>query len=373
MLVFDRQKLFDLCLKAFLFLSPLFFFKTQYLSFARGMFFMLGAFALYGISLMCEQKRTCRSLWLSLFLTAAFVRIFFGEAICDPRAEWFNFWLSCAEFMYVLCGVLLFRTVYCYADNIKQYFKPVAAVCAVNCLLAVSQFIGWDFMWTHASAINGFMETPSQLGQYSAMSLPVLVYLHPVLAVLPVVCLLLARSVSPILAAFIGMAVMMYACAVKRIWLILLSLAFVAFIGFNAEYIKSKFACRPIMWRETIKVALQKPYLGWGYRSFNEKVRGVGAKGALGGTEFSRAHNDYAHTAQETGFPILGLFILFIINVFRKFMRVVRDDLVLALFGAVFIPLIIMGGQTFIRYASVAGTFIVLSALFCVKVEACNG
>ena len=75
----DRQKIFDLALKVFLFLSPLFTFRTMHLSFARAMFFVLGSFVLFAIALGCKQKRPLNNVWVSPFLLLAFVRIFFDN------------------------------------------------------------------------------------------------------------------------------------------------------------------------------------------------------------------------------------------------------------------------------------------------------
>ncbi len=365
----NRQKIFDYALKTFLFLSPLFFFQTYKLSFARGMFFILGTFVLFAISLGLEQKRKFSNVWLSVFLLLAFVRMFFDNGLSNSPNEWFNFWLSCASFIYVFCGVLLFHIVYCHVDKPKEYFKVILYVCVLNSALTFAQLIGMDFMWTRTPSLCGFMENSSQLGQYSALALPILFYLNPFYALIPLFTLVAAQSVSPILASVVGIA--LFGGFKGRILKIkvIVAVVLVLWLSFNLGYVMTKFQCRPIAWQKTLKVALQKPYLGHGYRTFQEKVMGIKEKGTLGGVEFTRVHNDFIHTAQEVGFPIVICIALFFIGLYKKFKVVPKDKLINCLAVSVLIVLINMTGQTFVRYASVAGTFIVLLALFCIKVQ----
>lgn len=363
----DRQKIFNLALKVFLFLSPVFFFRQYQLSFARGMFFILGTFALFAISLSCEPKRKFSNIWVSLFLLFAFIRMFFDNN--GVEGEWFNFWMVCAEFIYVFCGVLLFYIVYCYADIKENYFKPIIAVCVINAILVSAQLADKDFIWTNAPSICGFMETSSQLGQYSALALPLFFHLNPWYILIPAFTLFASKSISPILAGVIGMAFLggfkgriLKIKAGVGVLLVLLGLL-------NFGYIRGKFQCRPITWQKTLKVALQRPYLGWGYGSFREKVTGNIAIDSLGKIEFKRAHNDYLHTAQEMGFPIMICAVIFFVVLFKKFKLAVKYKSTICLETSIIIVLINMSGQTLIRYASIAGTFIILLALFYAEVD----
>lgn len=363
----DRQKIFNLALKTFLFLSPIFVFKDYEIVYARGLFFVLSSFALFAISLGCEPKRKFSNIWVSLFLLLAFVRMFFDNGI--EGQEWFNFWMACAGFIYVFCGVLLFYVVYCYADEPREYFRPIVWVCVLNAILTLAQLLHKDFMWHNAPSICGFMETSSQLGQYSAMSLPILIFLNPALAIFPLFTLFASRSISPILAGIVGLA--FFGGLKGRILKIKagVGILLIALAVLNFGYIKTKFQCRPVMWQKTLKVALQKPYLGWGYRSFADKITEQKEKSYIGGGEYLRAHNDYLHSSQELGFPIMICVAIFFIGLYKKFKFVIKDRLIYCLATSVFIVLVNMSGQTLIRYASITGTFIVLLALFCKEVE----
>jgi len=124
------------------------------------------------------------------------------------------------------------------------------------------------------------------------------------------------------------------------------------------------------MWEKTLRAVTQRPYIGWGYRSFTEAVVQPGAKASIGGVEYSRPHNDYLHTAQELGIPVVIFIGGFFGMLWKKFRaRQNKDRLTYILAASALIALINMSGQTFIRYASVAGTFIILLAFLAIKIE----
>lgn len=360
--------MFDKAIAIFLFLSPIFYFRDYPLSVARAKFFLFGTIALFAISLFSEQRRKFNYPIMGIVLLLAFLRMFFDNG--TGVLESYNFWLSSANFMYVLCGVLLFKLVYCYTKNIRGLFDTIITVNILNFILVVAQLLKYDFMWHLTPSVNGFMDTSSQLGQYSTLSIPILFYINPFLAIFPLFTLFVSKSVSCILASALGMAFVggfkgniLKIKALIGILLIILGL-------FNFGYISSKFKCRPERWRKTAKIALQRPFLGWGYRTYNDKVMQLNEKDSIGYIENQRPHNDYFHTAQELGFPIVVCFVIFFVGLFKKIKTIKnKDRLFICLATSVLIVLINMFGQTEIRYASIAGTFIVLTALFCIKVE----
>ena len=329
----------------------------------------MGSFALFAISLSCESKRKFSNLWISLFLVLAFIRVFFDKTSGIEGNEWFNFWLSCASFIYVFCGVLLFYVVYCHADNIRQYLVPIVWVSIANTVLALAQRFDYGFMWAHTTSICGFMENSAQLGQYSALSLPILLFFHPLLALIPIISLCLSLSISPILATLLGIGLFGVLSHKNKGFFIGLGIILVLLGASNFGYIKGKFAYRPPQWRKTLQVALQSPFLGGGYRSFHEKVAGVEKNLTIGGSEYLRAHSDPLHTVQELGFPIGAVVIMFFVGLYKKFRLAIKKRLNICLAVSVFIVLVNMTGQTVARYASIMGTWTILLALLCVKIE----
>ncbi len=333
------------------------------------MFFLFGSFTLFGLSLLTEPKRKLANHWLALIFLAALLRVFVGDEFSDSGGEWFNFWLSSAGFIYVLAGVLLFHTVYTHAENIKQYFKPILAVCILNLLLVTAQVSGHDFMWAKAPSLSGFMSISSQLGQYSALSVPLLYYINPYLVIIPLITLVLSGSISSMLATFAGIVLFCVLRGYNKKIITGLGIVVILLGILNFGYISAKWKCRPIMWEKTLKVALQKPYLGHGYQSFNEKVVHKTKSFAIGGLEFSRPHSDPIHTAQELGWPIVIFVGGFLLSLWKKFNNSTKDILSCLLMTSVVIVLVNMTGQTLIRYAEIAGTFIVVLALLSAKLE----
>lgn len=363
------QALFNLALKAFLLLSPIFLFRDYQTSFARGMFFVFGSFALFGISLALEHKRRFSNYWLALFLLWALIRVFVGGDFGNTANEWFNFWLSSAEFIYVFAGVLLFYTVYCHAESPKNYLTPILIVCGMNFVLVIAQLSGHDFLWKHAPSVCGFFGISSQLGQYSALSIPVLFFINPYLAIIPLTTLFAAKSISAILAVFVGAILFSWHKRLK--WLTYIIVVLMLMLGIaNYKYIAAKWQCRPVMWKKTLKAIMKKPYLGHGYRSFTEVVVQPNAVAVVGGNEYSRPHNDSLHTIQEMGFPAMIFIGGFFLSLWRKFKaKQDKDKLTYFLATSILITLVNGCGQTEIRYASIAGIFIILLAFLHIKLE----
>jgi O-antigen ligase len=330
----------------------------------------MGTFALFIAALGIEPKRRFSNKWVSLFLFFAFIRMFFDNSVGDNSAEWFNFWMSCANFIYVFCGVLLFYLVYCYAGRPDKYFKLIVCVCILNALLAAGQLFNYDFLWHNATGISGFMAIHSKLGQYSAMCLPILYYINPFLAIIPLFTLLASKSLSPIVASCLGLGLFLALTRARKIILAGLIAGLVLAITLNFGLLKSKFYYKPIIWKKTIQIALQKPYIGWGYGSFTNKVINETALDVMGSFDMARPQNDYTHTAQEMGFPILLCVMLFFINLFRKIVMLEnKSKLITCLIISNFVILVNMSVQPVIRYASIAGTFIVLLAFLCKEVD----
>jgi len=362
------QKIFDNSLKIFLLLSPLFIFKNYQVSLARSLFFVSGSLILFILSMNLSPKRVLKDLWFMIFILFMFLRVFLNGGL--EHSEWFNFWYSMAGFFYVLCGALLFKTVYCYVDNIKQYFKPILIVCIINLILVLSQYFGHDLLWEHTVYFNpiyGSFDMPQQLGQYSAISIPILLYINPILTIIPLTCLILTKEVSAFVALFLG--VLFYSFYKNKKFIIPILIIIFTFLLFkNLNYVLSKWYTRPIIWEHTVRAILQKPFLGWGYRSFNDIV--IGEYSIIGDHQNPGAFNDYLHTAQEFGIPILLIILMFFKKCFLKFKNIYgKSELLICLASSIFIGLINMCGQGMIRYASVSGTFIILLAFFCIQAE----
>jgi len=359
----NEKRLFDTALKAFLFLSPIFFFKDFRLSFAQGLFFVFASFVLFAIALTIIPKRQFQSGWLGLILLWAFIDIF-ATYNPNPAAVWFNFWLACAGFIYIFAGMLLFYTIYCYADRPEIYIKPILAVCILNLILTIAQITGHDFMYKYAPSICGFMGISSQLGQYSALSLPIVFFINPWLTLIPIITLACAKSISAILAGFAGMIFLTWKRQIKVGIVITIGLILAIMGVLRHDYVLNKWKCRPIVWERVLRLSMEKPYLGHGYRSFNNADIGIGY------TDFTRVHNDWLHTAEELGWPMVIFAGGFLINLWRKFRaKQNKDKFTYFLTASILIILVNCSGQTLLRYANIAGTFIVLLSFLMIKLN----
>ncbi len=363
------MRIFDKALCAFLFLSPIFLFKTIVPSTAKAMFFVVATFVLFALSLSIEPKRKLKNKWLGIIVLLALLRTFFDGGV-DDGIEWFNFWMSFAGFIYILCGALLFYVVYSYADsNIKKYLVPIVVVCALNAILAISQAFGIDFMWKYSYGICGFMEAKNQLGQYSAMVAPLVFFVHPALVIIPLITLLMCPSFSSLICFMVVLFIFMGFSRAPKIPYICMILICLSIALLNYPFLRSQASYKPQIWARTLQVALQRPYLGHGYRTFDEKV--VKMKGdTIGAFSTFRSQNDYLHTAQELGFPILIATGMFLLCLWKKIRAIKNKKRVLYCLGfSVSVILLNMFFQPVIRYASISGTFIVLLAFLFIKGE----
>lgn len=364
------RKIFDYSLNVFIFLSPLFLFRDFKPTLSRGLFFIVGSLILFILSLNLEPKRVLRNHWLMIFLLLMLMRCFLDNGMVFGPEEWLNFWYAMAGFFYVLCGFLLFRTVYCYVDDIRKHLYPMIGVMLMNFPLVICQHLQYDFFWTRVARFNpvcGFFDLPQQLSQYSVMSVPILSYINPFLILIPLLFLFLAKEVSAFMALFIGGIFYLFFRNKNRIIFILIFLSLL--FGYkNISHVKAKWYTRPIMWGRVLELSMKKPYLGYGYQSFNSVV--IGNEDKIGNIQNPGAFNDYLHTFLEFGiFPLIAI-LLFLKEYFVKFVRKRGKSLLLICLGtSVFIGLTNMLGQGLIRYASTAGLFIILLAFFCIQLE----
>ena len=365
------MRIFDKALCAFLFLSPIFLFKTIVPSTAKAMFFIVSTFVLFALSLNIESKRKFKNKWLGVIVLLALLRTFFNGGV-DDGIQWFNFWMSFAGFIYVFCGALLFKTVYCYADsNIKKYMVPIVIVCSLNAILAVSQAFGLDFLWKYSYSLCGFMEAKNQLGQYSAMAIPMVYLIHPLLVFIPLITLFMAPSYSSLICFIVIMFIFLGFSRLNRKVYSLMVLIFLLVIAINFSSLHSKASYKPTIWQKTLHSALKRPYLGHGYRSFNDEV--VGIKDTIGGFNMTRSQNDYLHTFQELGFPILIAVGMFLLGLWNKIRAIKNKKRILyCLSFSIAVILLNMFFQPVIRYASISGTFIVLLSFLFIYAEGIN-
>uniref|UniRef100_A0A6M3K917 O-antigen ligase n=1 Tax=viral metagenome TaxID=1070528 RepID=A0A6M3K917_9ZZZZ len=121
-------------------------------------------------------------------------------------------------------------------------------------------------------------------------------------------------------------------------------------------------------WEETANYITKKPYLGYGYQSYTETVKGkidfVGYYN-LGANPCS----DYGQSIFEFGIPIIVFIGLFFLSLLRKFRESKKERITYFLTASVVIGLSNMLWQNMIRYSAIGGTFIVILALLTRSME----
>lgn len=362
----DRlYSIFEFCLKIFLFLSPIFYFGDLQGSFAQSLFFIFGSFGLFCFTLILKPRRQLRNIWIFLFLFWSFLTIFLHGVEIDKisRLAWPIFAISSDGFLYILAGFLLFKIAFCHVRKPERFLIPILLVCIFNLILAILQTNGIDIVYTYRNSICGRMGISSQLGSYSAMTLPIVSFINPFLAVIPLTCLFLAKSFTPIFACFFGF---LYFFKIRKlqydniiILLLIISIGIYSICNWNG--IAARFLARLPTWKQLSKAILQKPVIGWGWKSYLEVVPNLGLP------VLERPHQDFGHLALEAGFPILIFLGGYFIGLWRRFKNVVKDGPSLLLGTSILIILFTMSAQTTARYANIMGTWILLLAFLEIK------
>lgn len=366
----DRlYSIFEFCLKLFLFLSPIFYFGDLKGSFAQSLFFIFASILLFSISLALKPRRHFSNLWISLFLIWSILSIFFHGAEIGKMSKlaWPIFAISSDGVLYILAGFLLFKTVFEHVRFPERFLMPLILVCFLNLVFVILQTKGIDLIYTYRYSNCGLMGISSQLGSYSAMALPLLLFLHPILVVLPVLSLFFAKSFSPIFAVIIGFICFNLVnpfcrkCWKGKIQIFLLILLLLSISFFYWDQISARWIARLATWQQLVKATFQRPFIGWGWRSYLDVVP------QLGKPVLERPHQDWGHLASEVG--IIGIIFIggYLKNLWQRFDKIIKDRLTWLLVTSVFIILINMSVQTTIRYANIAGTFIILLAFLEIK------
>ena len=358
------QKAIDLSIRVFLCILPLFLFKDYIPSYIQGMFFLMGVFFLYGLTLGTQPVRRFKDTWLKFIYLWLLVCVFFKVSV-TPSGEWFNFWTSSAGFLYVLAGITLFIITYSYVCEIEKFFYPIIVVCIINAIFVLFQLTGHDLLWTHAPNISGFFSSENQLSQYSVIAFPLCYFINPYLSIIPLFNLISSGSLSGYLALSIGLGFLIITKQIRKF--IGIGIIIMLIVAFAATHPSAKISSwllgsRFPAWENSINLILKKPYLGYGYQSYNE-IAGGNEAGIGHYSEKANPASDWLHNGLEFGMPFLIVVGLFLYNLFKKFKGKKKERITYFLASSVIIGLSLMNWQNMIRFAAVGGMFIVILAL----------
>ena len=357
--------MFDLALSIFLLLSPIIF--TSFGFAARYQWFQFGYFS---SSINLLQLQFFQYGIVMLFLTALFnkpKRIFQGKyfGILLGLCIWSVFLhpKTIQNFHNILLGFLLYYLVVSYSKNVREILKVVVAVSALNTLFSILQFFHINFIYYPKADIIGLMSYKSQLGIYQALALPICYALNPFLSIIPLIGLLLSKSVTAIIPAIIGMAYLFRKKIYKLQFTYIYFMAFAFSIIFLGVKFFQKLSLRFDVWVVTLKMIMNKWFYGYGIGTFKY----VNSRH----TQYDDPYSLYLGITHALG--VLGVIALafFISSKFRGFKD--NSSVAQGLFTSCLVLALCGLGYSFLDYPRLAGTTIVLFGLSTViKMEVCH-
>jgi O-antigen ligase len=211
------------------------------------------------------------------------------------------------------------------------------------------------------------MSNKAQLGAYSAISAPLLYIIHPFLSIIPIATLLISNSTSSIIGLFFGFIYLIKNGYFKRTKLLIMS-GILFLIAYNFKHMMNSYGeIRMKSWLETIEYIIKRPFVGWGYQSFN-RISGR-TDIPIGSLEHSRSYSDILHSACEFGIPFMIIVGVYFFSLYSKFRKTKRNDMLFFMMASIITGLVNMAITNVFRYAAIGGTFIVILALLAVKLE----
>lgn len=299
---------FGFALKVFLFLAPIVYWQNLPLAQIQIQFFQLGTIFLFLFALSQKKQRDLRDNSLFGLGLVCFLSIFIAKT---P--------LSNMAMTNILFALLFYYLIVCYTKDIRCIFKVLVALSIVNTLLALFQRFGIDFVFDESSECCAFLATSAFHGDFQALVLPLAFYLHPLLAVFPIVGLVLSKSATGLAAASAGLGFLLIRKRLGPIYFLALFSGLAAFIIHFRELLLYKIIMRFTIWGETLKLIFDRPYRGWGFgsiRGFTEILYWKKYGNA------DRIYNDYLEFALCVGVIGFIFFVLFIRNKIKRYRKV---------------------------------------------------
>uniref|UniRef100_A0A6M3IWS1 O-antigen ligase n=1 Tax=viral metagenome TaxID=1070528 RepID=A0A6M3IWS1_9ZZZZ len=352
--------MFNILLGVFLFLSPVIFVfgnnakvngiigGLQYYQFGtlalssnivQLQFFEYGIIVLFITALTTKSLRDFKDKWLALFLGLCAISV-----VLHPKTQ--------VTFLIVALGILLYYLVVKYSKNINKLLYVIVFISTLNTIFAVLQFFNIHLIYKSAGNITGLMFSSSHLGTYQALAVPIFYALNPILTIIPVIGLILAKSFTPLLALIIGLIYLFYPRR-KEIfvniapmgWTIILGVT-IFFILRNYHLMFYKLGLRLELWFSILKDIAHSPF-GHGLGAFS-RVSVLG--------QWNWIYNEYLGIAYSIGILSLPIIYIFLKNKFTG----AKNKLARSVSASCLIAAIICLGQSAMSFPRLAGTIIIL-------------
>lgn len=325
-------------------------------------FFQFGIVGLFIVSLFQKRVREYKDFWLSLFLVTCLVSIFLHP-------------ISVKMSVNIFLGFILYKLVVEHTRNIKLVLIPIAIVGVLNSIFAVLQYFDINLIYNDMDRTYGLMKIENHLGIYQALSIPILYTFSPVLAIIPLIGLVLSKTMTALVGVF--------ACGVylfrKKIFdnmnclftmfFVSISALFGLFIFRNRVEFLGNFFTRVWIWKETIK---DLTFTGIGFQRF-EKVYELPKAffaAVYPNETFNSVYSIYLYIIISVGIFSIPIFI-WLYSQFSQ--RRCQGRIAKGLFASCLILLIIGLGQTFMEVPRLVGTIIVIFGLLKITQGGENG
>lgn len=269
--------MFDIVLSLFLILSAIFVFPVigniealKYFQFKvignigynylQLQFFQFGIIVLFITALLSKPNREFKDKYSVFVLVLMLAGVFI-----HPKSVLF--------FGNIFLGFILYYLVTVYTYDYKWVMKSVAFVAILNFVFSVLQFFNINLIYQPTGRIDGLMLNSAHLGVYQAIALPICYAINPFLVIIPIVTILLSKSITAILI----MAIWLISVYWKKIFdmgSLMFMAVFSLCVGMGIYLfpaIQSKLLIRLMAWKPIMDLVYQKPYFGYGVQPIQIK------------------------------------------------------------------------------------------------------
>ena len=254
---------FNIALYFFIIICPIFILGNWNLDMIQDIFFCFGIFALLGLSFICPKQREYYNPYLGIFVLYSILNLLihtFNYSLTSSISSSFiNYCLMSEGFIYILCGSILIYLIVSYSKEFKVRY-PLLILNIINIIFCISQLLGYHFIWNNKQEIFGVMGTKTHLGIFSALSIPVLYSINPILFIIPAVNLFLSNSWGSMMGFVIASAIFFK----KKSLPIVIPGVIIIIVLFH-NLIKFKILVRVNSFIYTIKEIITHPFVGWGF------------------------------------------------------------------------------------------------------------
>lgn len=249
----------------FLFISPIFYFvdftKMDVLN--PDIPFQQYQLFIYAVSLITAL--TIKNKWVGGMIALSAVH-------CALQAKFDKF--SCFQLIPILFAVVFYNTIAIhYKSTIKKIGSVFAIILAMNLAFSAIQFLKQDVYIQQTNLqMAGLMLLPCYLGQYAAITAPIIFSLNPWLVILPISSVLISKSSFCVIAMFCSFLFYFWNKS-RKIFMGLLFFGLIGCVAFCFVDKKDGQWWRRIhIWKMVMSKAMRSPFIGHGLGSYNKTL-----------------------------------------------------------------------------------------------------